>query len=244
VRTLQRVFARQEIHLSDDVARRDMGIAKKEHIRNLLAEPEVRTQWHDKFNRAPAEKDVESLYAEFLPLQMECLPVYSQVLDGVAGTVENLRSKGIKIGSTTGYTRPMLEELLVSAAKQGYRPDKSLCPEDVGAGRPHPYMCFQLAVSLHVYPLWECAKIGDTASDMAEGRNAGMWTIGISRTGNLVGLSEAEWLALDPAERERRVKAATEALQKSGAHYVAENVAGCLPILDEIEVRLRNGSRP
>ena len=244
VRTLQRVFAQRDIAVPDEVARRDMGLAKIDHIRKLLAEPEVLSIWKDLYGRNPREADVEDLYADFIPLQMSCLLDYSKLIDGVADTVKKLRARNIRIGGTTGYTRPMLEQLLTSAAAQGYRPDQSLCPDDVGAGRPHPYMCYRLAIDLRVYPMSACVKIGDTQSDIAEGLNAGMWTIGITRTGNMVGLSESDWLALPSAEQARILARAKALLQSSGAHYVAASVAECLPILYEIEGRIERGERP
>ena len=60
----------------------------------------------------PAEADVEALFADFVPLQLECIVAHSTVIDGVAETVARLRHRGIKIGSTTGYTRPMLDLIL------------------------------------------------------------------------------------------------------------------------------------
>lgn len=97
VRTLQKLFAGQGIAISEREARRDMGIPKKEHIRALL---------QIKGGRPPAEADVQRLFEEFIPMQMECLAKYSAVIPGVAETVKKLRARGIRIGSTTGYTRP------------------------------------------------------------------------------------------------------------------------------------------
>ena len=244
VRTLQQVFAQRGIELSDAVARKDMGIAKRDHIRNLLTEPEVIADWAQQYDSQPQQADIEELYAQFIPLQMDCLLEYSQLIEGVAETVERFRSKGLKIASTTGYTRPMLENLLITAAEQGYRPDQSLCPEDVGAGRPHPYMCYRLAIDLKVYPLWTCVKIGDTESDIAEGLNAGMWTIGVTRTGNMVGLSETDWKALDPISQTQQIQKASGSFKHLGAHYVVDTVADSLPVLEEIAVRLKHGDRP
>jgi phosphonoacetaldehyde hydrolase len=244
IRTLQQVFAKRGITLSDAVARKDMGIAKLDHIRNLFAEPEVIADWAQQYGSQPQPSDVEEIYAQFIPLQMDCLLQYSQLIEGVAETVERFRSKGLKIASTTGYTRPMLEDLLTVAAKQGYRPDQSLCPEDVGAGRPHPYMCYRLAIDLKTYPLWTCVKIGDTESDIAEGLNAGMWTIGVTRTGNMVGLSEADWKALDTNSQAQHIQKATESFKHAGAHYVIDTVADSLPVLEEIAMRLKHGDRP
>jgi phosphonoacetaldehyde hydrolase len=96
----------------------------------------------------------------------------------------------------------MLELLLSSAAAQAYHPDCALCPEDTVAGRPWPWMCYLTAIRLRTYPMHTMVKIGDTISDIEEGLNAGMWTIGIARTGNMIGLT-AEQLA-PQSERGRR----------------------------------------
>jgi phosphonoacetaldehyde hydrolase len=42
----------------------------------------------------------------------------------------------------------MLDLLLATAAAEGYRPDCALCPDDAGAGRPWPWMCYLNAIRL------------------------------------------------------------------------------------------------
>lgn len=244
VRTLQRVFAARQIELADDVARRDMGLAKRDHIRKLLAEPEVSAEWQQLYHRPATETDVDEIYREFIPLQMACLLEFAQVIEGVIPVVDTLRARGIRIGGTTGYTRAMLETLEVAARKQKYCTDLSLCPEDVGAGRPAPYMCYQLAVHLKVSPLSACVKIGDTISDIAEGRNAGMWTIGVLRTGNMIGLSLQDWEALPALDQQAVLRRAEAAMREHGAHYVTASVAHMLPVLDQIEARIAEGEKP
>jgi phosphonoacetaldehyde hydrolase len=86
-------------------------------------------------------------------------------------------------------------------------------------------------------------KIGDTISDIEEGLNAGMWTIGIARTGNMIGLTAEELAALPAAEQAARLDAARRKLSEAGAHYVADAVADCIP-LEQIEERLAKGERP
>ena len=87
-------------------------------------------------------------------------------------------------------------------------------------------------------------KIGDTPVDMEEGRNAGMWTIGITRTGNEVGQTESEWQQASGPEREAWIGRAAERLTAAGADYLAETAAACDEILNEIDRRLRIGERP
>ena len=244
VRILQQVFASREITVADDVARRDMGLAKRDHIRKLLAEPEVHAEWQRHYQRPAVASDIDALYREFIPLQMACLLDYAQVIDGVIPVIDALRSRSVRIGGTTGYTRAMLETLEAAAREQGYHTDFSLCPEDVGAGRPHPFMCYQLAVDLKASPLSACVKIGDTISDIAEGRNAGMWTIGVLSTGNMIGLSLQDWESLDQADKRVALDRAEAVMREHHAHYVIESVADALPILEKIESRITQGEKP
>jgi phosphonoacetaldehyde hydrolase len=155
-----------------------------------------------------------------------------------------MRARGLKIGTTTGYNRAMLDYLLEHAAEQNFRPDSALCPDDVSAGRPFPWMCYLTALKLQVYPLSSFVKIGDTPTDVEEGRNAGMWTIGITRTGNECGLTEEEWENLQESDQKELLAIAERRLFSAGAHYTAPSVAECDDILAEIDRRLARNETP
>lgn len=105
-------------------------------------------------------------------------------------------------------------------------------------------MCYRLGMEFQLSSSAACVKVGDTPADIAEGRNAGMWTIAVAATGNEIGLSEAEFAALSETERETRLAAARSNLLAAGAHYVVDSVAHCEEILDEIERRMENGDGP
>lgn len=243
VRVLQQVFARRGVTVSEEDARRDMGVLKKDHLRKILLEPGVAAQWNKACGHEPDEADVEGLFADFVPLQLECIVAHSDVIDGVAETIARLRHRGIKIGSTTGYTRAMLDLIFGPAARQGYNPDCSVTPDEVGAGRPFPWMIFANAIQLKVEPLAAIVKIGDTVVDIEEGLRAGVWTIGVARTGNLVGLSYADFAALSSAEKASRLERARAQLIAAGAHKVIDTVADCESALEAIESLIRSGKR-
>jgi phosphonoacetaldehyde hydrolase len=244
VHALEIIFHEYGIAAPRPLVRRHMGLAKKDHIRKLLEEPYVQEQWLALHHALPRESDCEIMYASFEPQMMEVLAGYGTVISGVVEAVASMRARGIKIAGTTGYTRPMLDRLETIAATQGYRTDRSLAPEDAGGGRPFPWMIYRLAMDLHIYPLVHCVKIGDTESDISEGRNAGMWTIGVTRTGNAVGLTESDWSKLDPEEQRKLLACAELELRSAGADYTAESVAHVLPILDDITERIAGGERP
>jgi phosphonoacetaldehyde hydrolase len=244
VKALEDLFANAGISISHSAIRRYMGLAKKDHVRALLKEQDITERWIQIHGEAPSEDDVDRLYTLFEPHMMEIISNYAQVISGAPEIAAQLRARGIKLAGTTGYTRPMLEVIERLAAKQGYATDASLAPEDVGAGRPFPWMCYKLAIDLRIYPLSACVKVGDTESDMVEGQNAGMWTIGVTRSGNGSGLTEYEWATLDSAEKNAIMKRAGDELTQAGAHYITESVAHIMPILDEIEERIRRREQP
>jgi phosphonoacetaldehyde hydrolase len=244
IRVLQKIFADRGIEVSDQEVRHDMGVLKKDHIRALLRLARIAGQWERCYQRAPGESEVESLFADFVPRQMECLAEYSTVIPGVSHAVERLRNRGLKIGSTTGYTRPLLDVLLPHAAQQGYRPDCALCPDDVGAGRPLPWMIYESAVRMKVYPLEAVVKIGDTISDIEEGLNAGTWAVAVVQTGNMIGLTEEEWRRLPQPERAIRLEDARRRLLTAGAHYVIDTLGDIDSVVNQIEIRLQAGERP
>ena len=235
IAALQSVFESAGVPVTVAEARASMGVAKRDHVRAILEIPRVREAWMAVHGAAPAEYAVVKLYDKFIPRQIEVLVHHSCLIPGVADAVARMRARGLKIGTTTGYNRAMLDYLLERAAEQNFIPDSALCPEDVGEGRPLPWMCYLSAIRLKTYPLSAFVKIGDTPTDMEEGRNAGMWTIGITRTGNEVGLTEEEWQRLPGTDQNDLLRTAERRLLDAGAHYTAESVAGCDSIFDRIE---------
>jgi phosphonoacetaldehyde hydrolase len=244
VEALRRVFAENRVEITAAEAREHMGVLKKDHIRSIVSMDRVASEWVRAHGRQPAESDVERLFTEFLPRQAEILSSFSEPIEGVPETTARWKRDGLRLGSTTGYTRALLDIVSAAAAQRGFSPDASVTPDEAGAGRPAPFMCYRNAIDLQVYPLWACVKIGDTPVDIVEGLNAGMWTIGITRTGNEVGLSKAEFDALSPADRVEVERKARGRLRVAGAHYIAESVADCDPFLLEIDRRIGSGERP
>ena len=244
VAALQRVFEANGVPVTPAEVREHMGTLKKDQIRSICAGDRVAAAWRTAHGRVPEEADVERLFAEFLPRQSEILAEFSAPIPGVPETIDAWRAAGLRIGTTTGYTRALLDVVMPVAAVDGYSPDASVTPDEAGAGRPKPFMCYRNAILLGVYPLWHCVKIGDTPSDIGEGLNAGMWTIGITATGNEIGISQIEWEALPADERCQRERQAAARLIEAGAHFTAPSLTGCGGILEEIERRLSAGERP
>ncbi len=239
-----KVFERAGVPITMDEARAPMGAHKRVHIQKITEIASVKRRWERQYGRPPGEEDVNRMFADFVPLQLECLSDYSELIPGTLEVVAALRARRIKIGSTTGYLREMMEINLRDAKRQGYEPDSTVCASDVPAGRPYPYMCLQNVINLQVSPVEACVKIDDTIPGVEEGLNAGMWTVGLAISGNEVGLPLEEWNALPGAEKQARRARAYDRMRKSGAHYVVDTIAEVLPCADDIGTRLLRGEKP
>ena len=155
-----------------------------------------------------------------------------------------MKRLGMKIGTTTGYNADMIGIVAEEAKLQGFNPDTIVCSNDALAGRPHPWMAYEVVRRLQIYPLEAYVKIGDTLADIHEGLNAGMWTIGVTRTGNELGLSEIECERLESGKLNKLLTEAENRFYNAGAHYVVDSVKDSIPILDLINSRLAEGEKP
>jgi phosphonoacetaldehyde hydrolase len=238
------VFRRQEVPISVEEARVPMGAHKRVHIQRITELSGVRERWIKAHGKPPGDADVEAMFQAFVPLQLACLSQYSELIPGALDAVTAMRKRGYKIGSTTGYTTEMTKINLADAARQGYVPDSTVCASEVPAGRPFPHMCLQNAINLNVTTTHSCVKIDDTVPGVEEGLNAGMWSIGLAMSGNEVGLPLKEMLALPKAELAARRQRAYTRMYQVGAHYVVDSIADVMPVLDDIEARLKRGEKP
>jgi phosphonoacetaldehyde hydrolase len=237
-------FAEFGVTISIDEARGPMGMSKRPHLAAIVALPRIAAAWADRYGRAPGEADIDALYAAFLARNVAVAARYAALIPGVADVVGQLRRAGVKIGSTTGYTREIMVEIVPVARSQGFAPDSLVCSGDTPEGRPTPYMLYKSFLDLGVWPAWDAIKVDDTEVGIAEGLNAGSWAVGVAVSGNLFGMSEADAAALAPAEFERKRAEAAKKLRIAGAHYVIDSVADLLPVTEAIDLRLAGGERP
>jgi phosphonoacetaldehyde hydrolase len=238
------VFQRYGVPITLSEAREPMGMAKKDHIRTITQMPAVIERWQAVHGQPPTKANVEAMYETFVPLQLEALIHYANLIPGTREAVTEFRRRGLKIGSNTGYNYDMTQLLLAEARRQGYEPDSTVCASEVPAGRPEPWMALRNAMELRVYPLEAIVKVDDTVPGIEEGLNAGMWTIGLAKTGNEIGLSEAEVTALEPEALQARLRPAYQRFYQAGAHYVVDEIGHVPAVLDEIAVRLNRGEKP
>lgn len=240
--TFQKTFAEHGIHVSIDQCREPMGMRKDLHLHHMLFnDGDIQQQWSLKYKRRPKESDVESLYSTFIPLQMLSLKEHAKLIPGTRETFETLQGEhGIKMGSTTGFTRQMIDILNHEAKLQGVVLDSTVGGDEVEHGcRPSPHMLFQNLDNMDIDDVHTVVKVDDTVGGIQEGKNAGCWTVGVSRYSNYMNIdSEEHERSLTSEQLEERNQVSADKLQAAGAHYVIDSIADLPSVVEEINKRL------
>ena len=234
-----------DIEITLEEARVPMGLGKWQHIEALGKLPAVDSRWQAKFGRAMTAADIDAIYAAFMPLQIAKVVDFSAPIAGVVDTIATLRAKGLKIGSCSGYPRPVMEKLVPAAAAQGYAPDHWVATDDLAAGgRPGPWMALQNVIALGIDDVAHCVKVDDAAPGISEGLHAGMWSVGLAVSGNEFGATWEAYQAMSKEEIATRRERAAGKLYAAGAHYVVDTLADLPEVIADINARLAKGERP
>ena len=109
------------LEVTPEETRAFMGLTKIEEIRALFAIERVAEDFRLKFGRDYDDSDVQGRYNDFQRVLFATLEDYSEPIPGIVETIMQLRSQGIKVGSTTGYTQAMMDVVVPAAARKGYR---------------------------------------------------------------------------------------------------------------------------
>ena len=240
------VFKKQGVEISMLEARGPMGLRKDLHIKALTQDPEIRQRWKSVKGKYPDQSDVDSMFEDFVPAQIKCLPNYSALLPGIADVTQTMQKLGIKLGVTTGFLRSMVDVLLIDARKQGFHPDVTVAGDEVLQGaRPRPHMVYKNLDLLDVTTIQSVVKVDDTVSGVGEGLNAGCWAVGVARYSNYMNINSIEEAdSLPEEEIERRIEQTRDLLLRAGAHYVVDSIVELPEVIADINARLARGERP
>ena len=154
--------------------------------------------------------------------------------------MQQLRNDGIFIGSTTGYTREMMDIVEPKAKELGYAPDYVVTSDMTGYGRPYPYMMFENMRNFQVFPPCCVVKVGDTATDMKEGKNAGAWSVGVIEGSSAANMTPELVKELGDKEKEIRFARAEQILMEAGADYVIRTMRDLPNVIRQINEKLED----
>ena len=184
---------------SQDQINKVMGYRKMDAIRMLLEEKGANLS-------ALEEKQIHQIHDLFL---QKINSYYHnkdiKEIDGVSELFSELAKRDIKIALNTGFSRSTTD---IIVQKLGWYDagliDTSITSDEVPQGRPHPDMINTLVQRLGISSNSAVAKVGDTPSDLLEGKNADCGlTIGVlygTHTKDQLLKFDHDYLISTPAE--------------------------------------------
>lgn len=232
---LKNTFDSLEIDVSLEEIRKSMGKHKKDHIQDILATNECTEQWKVLHNRMWTEEDVAAIYETFKEELSQVLATETEMMEGVEALFTSLKSQGIKVGSTTGYTKEMLQLVTDQIENQSLLPDYIVTASDVEKSRPSPDM---IEKNMHMMGLKNRSQIinvGDTEVDIIAGKNAGAYSVGVIIGSSELGLSKEEFQALDDEERQKVITKTANAFKNAGADAVVKQLGDLENVIKELE---------
>lgn len=207
-RVLRSALSRHGVDITLDEANEVMGIPKPIAIRQLLSD-------HPLAARNVSEDWINEIHEDFL---REMVAFYQQDAGvsekiGVSETFEALHKLGLKVAVDTGFDRKITDALLqrLGWAERGLI-DFSVTSDEVERGRPFPDMIFRAMAQFGIKDAASVIKIGDTGSDIQEGRAAGC--------GMLVAVTTGAF--------------SVDQLIKENPHFLIGQLPEILPLLDSL----------
>ncbi|MCF0217005.1 MAG: 2-aminoethylphosphonate--pyruvate transaminase [Fibrobacteraceae bacterium] len=231
-------FASKNVSITPEEARGPMGLLKVDHIRALTAIPHINKELQNNLGHSVTDDDVMEIYHVFEDVLLKNLVQYSDIKPFVVDCVDYLREKGIKIGSTSGYTREMMDFILPEVREKGYSPDYTVCADEVTKGRPAPYMIWQNMNALQIDNPRQVVKVGDTVADIKEGLSAETWTVGVVMGSSEMGLTEEEEKSLPKEELAKRKDVVKQRFYKAGADYIIDDLSELPNVIEKINDQL------
>jgi phosphonatase-like hydrolase len=169
-----------------------MGADKHEAIEAMLSERAA---------ESPTDAEVSTVYDDFRArLRAAYATRPPEPLPGVEAAFVAMRSAGMKVALTTGFSREVTDDLLQSLGwsvacdgREG-TVDAVVCAEEVGRGRPAPYMIFEAMRRTGADDVRRVLVAGDTTRDLGAGTRAGAGAV----VGVLSGAMDAAMLGREP----------------------------------------------
>lgn len=230
-------FKKYHLKLTTAQARGPMGMLKIDHIKTLFQLDSIKQQFLAHYKRDVTNKDINLIYQEFEQQVFAVIPEFTTPIPNVVTVINQIQAMGIHIGSTTGYTKEMMQIVAPLATNQGYTPEYIITSSEVVCGRPYPYMIFYNMMHFKIQNSYAVIKVGDTIVDIKEGLNANCISIGIIEGSSELGLSLEEFNLLNLQEKTAKCQEVRYKMYQAGAHFVLDNIIELPMLLNSLNSR-------
>lgn len=200
-----------------------MGLEKMDHIKKILQLSHIKEQYDSHHLSDLSTK----IYEHFKQQLVEQIPKHSDFTPGYIQLIRYLSDNNIKIGSTTGYNRETINQIIstIPESDRKYLPDIMVTSDEVNNSRPAPDMINSNLSKLgNTIKPQNILKVGDTIADIAEGIAAGCQTVAVIDSSSSMGIDHESFTNLFDTDKNNRRTAITKEFKAAGVHYIINNL--------------------
>jgi phosphonoacetaldehyde hydrolase len=152
----------------------NMGIEVREHVKQLLLEPNILSEYLKIYECVPTEYLYDMLTQKINSKLMPDIFNYSYITSGSVELTQWLHRKNIKVGITSEYNKDITDYIVKELKFKGVHIDAYVAVDEVRISKPAPWQAKFLMQNLDVdHNTTTGIKIGDTVPDIIEAKKIG-----------------------------------------------------------------------
>ena len=237
-KSLIETFKHYNININNKLIFDDMGIDLL-HIGNILEDKYVYRNWYNKYKNNPDYSDVLKLYETFKTFQIEKSKSID-IIPETYNTFEYLKKNNIKIGCTTGFDKNNADIISKVLNNNLCKLDNIVSSTCVKKSRPHSDMIYKNMKDLEVSNPKTMIKIDDTNVGIKEGKNAGLWTVGVARWSTYMNVLPQNINNMNDVIIRERLEKSKEKLKQSQPDFIIETLDELPNIIETINIHNNN----
>ena len=243
-KVIKEVFESKGIKIRDKQVVDTCGLPLCQQIIKLLNNKNVLAEWVKVFKSKPDQTTYNELNIAITTKILEVISQDEYFIPDVKNRINKLYKKGYKIILITEYNIDIAKLLEDRFREMEYNFHKIYTYDDFNADYPHPLLCYKIAIDLNKFPIETFVRIGDTKYHNIEAYYADAWAISTLTTGPFSGLDKIKLKKKGRLKSDKKIKAISKKLKRSGAHYTISTFDEIMWVLEDINYRLSKHELP
>ncbi len=243
-KAINEVFENKGIKIRDKQVVDTCGLPLYQQIVKLLNHKNVLAEWVKTFKSKPDQTIYNELNVAIATKILEVLNQEEYFLSDLKNRINKLFNKGYKVIFTTEYNKDTAKLIEDRLRESKYNFHKLYTYDDFNADYPHPLLCYKIAIDLNKFPIETFVRIGDTKYHNIEASYAGAWAVSTLTTGPFSGLDKIKLKKKGRLKSDKKIKAISKKLKRSGAHYTINTFDEIMWVLEDINYKLSKHELP
>lgn len=230
-KSFKNAFKKHNINVNNNLIINDMGIDKKKHIKNIINDKYVMTDWRQNYKRHPSNNDINNIYNDF-KYNTDTLAKNIDIIPETKYIIHYLKENDILVGTTTGFGKNTTDIISDVLKKNNVFIDNFISSDCVPKNtlRPNSGMIYKNLSDFNININDRIIKIDDTNTGIIEGKRAGCITVGVSRWS--IYMNAFPNVPFLQSDINKKLLESRKKLEQSNPDYIIDTLDQLIPIIN------------